>query len=240
MADAGIGCWDAKYTYAFWRPVTAIPLAATDGNSGTTEDANWTPLFATPAHPEYPSGHSCISGAAGRVLSAYFGDGTSFALVSDVMAGVTRSFSSFTAALDEIKNARVFAGIHFRAATDDGQTLGLAVGDYVLRNAMLPVISMTFDPASISSATGGSFAAAFSGSSLTDQTYFDVRVRRPGGVSDEVILNWQQGASARHSLSGGTALGSWIITGVRAHQDVNDQTGAFVPMLTTLRVVLPF
>ena len=55
MADAAIGCWEAKYSFTFWRPVTAIPLAATDGNPATMEDAAWTPLFATPGHPEYPS-----------------------------------------------------------------------------------------------------------------------------------------------------------------------------------------
>ena len=235
MADAGIGCWEAKYTYVFWRPVTAIPLAATDGNSGTGEDLDWTPLFATPAHPEYPSGHSCVSGAAGKVLSVYFGDSTSFVLGSDVMVGVTRFFPSFTAALEEVKNARVFAGIHFRAATDDGQSLGIAVGNYVLSNTMLPVISMTFDTAMVS-ARSGSFGATFSGSSVSDRTYFDVRFRRPGDLADQVALNWQQGTFARHTLPVGTAPGIWIVTGVRAHQDINDGTGAFVPISTTLNV----
>jgi len=69
MADAAIGCWDSKYTYLFWRPVTAITLADTDGNAATTADAAWLPLLATPPHPEYPSGHSCLSGAAGRLLA---------------------------------------------------------------------------------------------------------------------------------------------------------------------------
>ena len=78
MADAAIGCWDAKYIYVFWRPVTAIPLADTDGNPATSADSAWAPLFATPAFPEYPSGHSCVSGAAGVVLARYFGDETQF------------------------------------------------------------------------------------------------------------------------------------------------------------------
>jgi hypothetical protein len=235
MADAAIGCWDAKYTYVFWRPITAIPSAGTDGNSGTEEDLNWTPLFATPAHPEYPSGHSCVSGAAGRVLSVYFADNTSFVLGSDVMVNVTRFFPSFTAALEEVKNARVFAGIHFRAATDDGQALGIAVGDYVLGNTMMPVISLTFDSAMVS-ARSGSFGATFSGTNLSDRTYFDVRFRRPGELTDQVALNWQQGTFARHTIPEGTAPGNWIVTGVRAHQDVNDGTGAFVPLSTTLNV----
>jgi hypothetical protein len=131
MADAAIGCWEAKYHYVFWRPVTAIPLAASDGNPDTAADPSWMPLFATPAHPEYPSGHSCVSSAAAAVLQDYFGD-RAFSLTSDVMVGVTRYFTSFSDALDEVKNARVFAGIHFRTACDDGQTLGTNVAAYVL------------------------------------------------------------------------------------------------------------
>ena len=139
MADAAIGCWEAKYAYVFWRPVTAIPLAATDGNPVTSADPMWAPLFATPAHPEYPSGHSCVSAAAATVLASRFGERTHFQVTSDVMPGVVRSFGSFSAALDEVANARIFAGIHFRSATTDGRALGAAVGDYVMQNAMQPL-----------------------------------------------------------------------------------------------------
>jgi hypothetical protein len=138
MADALIGCFDAKYEYVFWRPVTAIPLAATDGNPGTEAEA-WTPLLVTPPHPEYPSGHSCMSGAAGRVLANFFGDATSFNIDSDVMLGVVRSFTSFTQALEEIKNARIYGGIHFRTACDDGQTLGINVADFTMNNFLQPL-----------------------------------------------------------------------------------------------------
>ncbi len=65
MADSAIGCWDAKYTYVFWRPVTAIPLGSIDGNPATAEDSSFTSLLVTPNHPEYPSGHSCVSGGNG-------------------------------------------------------------------------------------------------------------------------------------------------------------------------------
>jgi membrane-associated phospholipid phosphatase len=139
MADAAIACWEAKYHYLFWRPVTAIPMAATDGNDDTTADPAWTPLFATPAHPEYPSGHSTVSSAAATVLSDYFGEATSFSVGSDVMVGVVRSFPNFTAALAEIVDARVFAGIHFRSACNDGQAIGAGVGQYVVSNALQPV-----------------------------------------------------------------------------------------------------
>jgi membrane-associated phospholipid phosphatase len=139
MADAAIGCWEAKYTYVFWRPITAIALAGTDGNPATTADATWTPLIATPAHPEYPSGHSCVSSAAAVVLASFFGERTHFHVVSDVMPGIVRSFGSFSEALDEVGDARVFAGIHFRSAINDGRTLGASVAQYVLANAIQPV-----------------------------------------------------------------------------------------------------
>ena len=139
LADAIIGCWDAKYTYDSWRPITAIRLADTDGNPDTTADTAWTPFVVTPPFPEYPSAHSCVSSAAGRILAAYFGEHAGFSVTSDGMPTVVRYFSSFSDALDEVKNARVFGGIHFRTACDDGQGLGNAVGDYVLRNALLRV-----------------------------------------------------------------------------------------------------
>jgi membrane-associated phospholipid phosphatase len=139
MADAAIACWDAKYTFVFWRPVTAIPLAATDGNDATTADPTWTPLFATPNHPEYPSGHSTVSGAAAAVLAGRFGEHARFQMRSDVLLGVVRSFAGFSAALDEVKNARIYAGIHFRSACNDGQAVGAAVAGYDIEHGLQPV-----------------------------------------------------------------------------------------------------
>jgi hypothetical protein len=133
-ADAIIGCWDSKYTEAYWRPVTAIRDPGDDGNPNTTSDPNWMPLLVTPGHPEYPSGHSCASGAAGEILGNAFGDRTTFTAESDVLMGVTRKYRSFSSALEEVKNARIFSGIHFRTATDIGQELGVNVARYVLAN----------------------------------------------------------------------------------------------------------
>jgi membrane-associated phospholipid phosphatase len=135
MADAALACWDAKYHYVFWRPVTAIPLADADGNLATIADPNWTPLLITPAHPEYPSGHSTTSAAGATVLAHYFGKNSSFIVDSDVTLGVVRSFPNFAAALAEINNARVYGGIHVRTAVEDGQVTGTAVAGYVLDNA---------------------------------------------------------------------------------------------------------
>jgi hypothetical protein len=139
MSDAIIGCWDSKYTYSSWRPITAIQLADTDGNDATGPDSSWTPLIVTPAFPEYPSAHSCASGAAGHILSQTFGEETSFNIVTNAMPGVTRQFHNFSAALQEVMNARVFGGIHFRTATIDGSALGVSVGDYVMTHALVPL-----------------------------------------------------------------------------------------------------
>jgi hypothetical protein len=139
MADSAIGCYDAKYQYNFWRPVTAIRLADSDGNEATAPDAGWTPLIVTPPHPDYLSGHSCATAAATRILSQIFGEMTSFSVGSTAMPGVTRKFYSFSAALEEVKNARILAGIHFRTACVDGAALGYAVADYVTAHAMLPL-----------------------------------------------------------------------------------------------------
>jgi hypothetical protein len=138
-ADAIICCWQAKYTYVFWRPITAIRLADTDGNAGTVADPVWTPLLITPAHPEYPSGHSTASGAASAVLAAFFGDNNDFSVTSEFTPGVTRNFTSFSGAELEVRDARVFGGIHFRTACIDGQALGKRVAAYVLANALRPI-----------------------------------------------------------------------------------------------------
>jgi hypothetical protein len=135
-ADALITCWDAKYFYSFWRPVTAIRLADTDGNDDTSEDLSWTPLLVTPPFPEYTSGHSSASSAAATVLADFFGDQTSFTVKSHTNLGWVRSFTSFSAAVDEVANARVFAGIHFRGACNVATGVGSDVAAYILDNLM--------------------------------------------------------------------------------------------------------
>ena len=134
ITDAMIGCWDAKYQYAYWRPVTAIHNALDDGNPATAPDTTWSPLFTTPAHPEYPSGHSCLSGAAAAVLVNEFGEQVRFNVESDTMIGVVRSFTGPAAALEDVKNARIFAGIHFRTACDIGTRLGSNIAGFIREN----------------------------------------------------------------------------------------------------------
>jgi hypothetical protein len=133
MADAAIACWDAKYRFVFWRPITAVQSAQ------SPDEVKWEPWLdttsGTPAHPEYPSGHSTVSGAAAFVLETVFGDNTPFTVGSDVRPG-TRSFSSFSSAVAEIADARVFGGIHFRNSCVQGNAIGRAVAEYVLSHAI--------------------------------------------------------------------------------------------------------
>lgn len=134
MADAVISCWDAKYTYVFWRPITAIRLASADGNPATTEDAGWTPLLITPNFPEYPSGHATVSPAAAVVLGTYFGNDAEFTLTSETLPRVVRAYTSFTQASDEASESRIYGGIHFRSALRIGRALGTQVGSFVMAN----------------------------------------------------------------------------------------------------------
>jgi hypothetical protein len=131
-ADAGIAAWDAKREFANWRPVTAIREADTDGNPATTADPTWAPLLTTPAFPDYISGHSTFSAAAAAVLEGLFGTQTAFRTYSDTLPDVSRSFPDFEAAAAEAGQSRIYGGIHFQFANQDGQATGRAVGQYVI------------------------------------------------------------------------------------------------------------
>jgi hypothetical protein len=136
MADAAVACWDSKYRYVFWRPVTAIQQSGPTGTPAGA-DPTWTPfLGVTPSHPENPSGHSTLSGAAAHVLAAVFGDAVVFTIDSETMPGTIRTFTAFSEALAEIHDARVFGGIHFRTACRLGSQLGAQVADWVMAHAM--------------------------------------------------------------------------------------------------------
>jgi hypothetical protein len=128
--DTGIACFAAKERWGFWRPITAVRLADTDGNPATAPDPEWTPLLVTPPFPDYPSGHSCGTAARMTTLAAFFGrDDMTFSAYS-ADAGATRTYTSFSQALDELVQARVWGGIHFRTASEDGADLGRAVARY--------------------------------------------------------------------------------------------------------------
>ena len=141
IADAVIAFYDAKYAYAFWRPVTAIRAADTDGNAKTDPDSNWLPLAGnTPPDPSYPGAHAVISGAAAFVLSEFFGrTKITLPVTSETLPNVVRSFASFSDAAAEASLSRVFAGVHFRFDETVGDELGEQVGDYVEDHALRPL-----------------------------------------------------------------------------------------------------
>lgn len=145
LADAGICSWDAKYAYDYWRPITAIREADTDGNPETTADPDWSPFVATPPFPEYTSGHSTFSRAAATTLGGFFGsDEIAFSTVSDGLPGVTRSYAGFGAAADESGISRIYGGIHFPSANIAGQTTGHLLGQFVVGNFLWPLKAPTF------------------------------------------------------------------------------------------------
>ena len=134
LADAGIIAWDAKYLYNFWRPVTAIQEADSDGNPDTASESGWTPLLNTPAFPEYISGHSIFSSAAATILAEFFGtDHISFTVSSDTLPGECRTYGSFEAAAEEIGLSRIYGGIHFLSADLDGLEAGRRLGHHVVQ-----------------------------------------------------------------------------------------------------------
>jgi hypothetical protein len=143
-ADGVIGCWNDKYHWNFWRPIDAIRLAESDGNPATEADTAWRPLFdpatvttpplATPNFPDHPSGHSCLSSATLNAMRQFFGtDKIAFDVISTRFPGTaaqTRHFDRFSDALKEIIDARVWAGVHFRTADEQGAKLGKAVAKW--------------------------------------------------------------------------------------------------------------
>ena len=132
-ADALIACFDAKYHYAFWRPITAIRAGDTDGNPDTIADPNWVHLLpATPNHPEYPSAHSCLTPATGRVIARFLGTQDIDFTIPSLTGLGERHFESVSDLEDEVTNARIWGGIHYRTSVEVGTVLGKRVAHQVL------------------------------------------------------------------------------------------------------------
>lgn len=140
IADAFIGCFDSKYHFAFWRPITAIRAGDTDGNDATVADAGWTPLLRTPNHPEYPSAHSCATPVAGLVMARFLGtDEIDMTMPSLRGAEHDRVFTTPTSLGADVRNGRVWGGIHFRSAVEDGADIAQRTTAYVLAHNFKPV-----------------------------------------------------------------------------------------------------
>ena len=141
-ADAAMAVWDSKVFYNFWRPVTAIPEGASDGNARTDPEAGWTPLIGTPPYPDYVSGANGLTGAFTGLLRLFFDtDAMSFS-VKNPAANVVdkeRDFTTFSQAAQEVVDARVLLGIHFRFADEEGRRLGERVAHWTIQKFLRPV-----------------------------------------------------------------------------------------------------
>jgi PAP2 superfamily protein len=137
-SDAGIACWDAKYTFNFWRPITAIQNGALDDNGHTIADPGWSPLFPTHQHPEYPSGHTTNSGAMATVLILLFGDdpGVPIVATSPTNPGFERHWATLSEGIQEVIDARIYVGFHFRTSDEVGARVGRKVARFVMNHAL--------------------------------------------------------------------------------------------------------
>jgi hypothetical protein len=135
ICDGLISAMETKYHYNFWRPVTAITAGDSDGNDKTVPDPAWAPLIATPAFPSYPSAHASAGGAARRVLEKVYGEcGHAIVLTSPTAPGVVLNYAAWDEITDDIDDARIYGGIHFRFDQQAGAKQGRRLGAYILRN----------------------------------------------------------------------------------------------------------
>jgi PAP2 superfamily len=139
LANAYILNWDAKYTYNFWRPVTAIRNGDVDGNDDTEHDAGWTPLNTTPMHPEYPSQATINATVASDILASVFGPGPiPFTAIDIADPKHTRHFNSLAEMVEEQKNVRVWGGVHYRSAIHAGKDMGHKSAAWLIANTLRP------------------------------------------------------------------------------------------------------
>jgi hypothetical protein len=143
LNDALIAVFDAKYHYNFWRPFTSIRNGDIDDNPATDRDATWQPIDNTPMHPEYPCAHCILSGSVAGVVKAVLGteDIPEIAMTSRTAPSVTHRWTNMAAFTEEVANARIWAGFHYRFSTRVGTDMGLQIGEYVVKNVMQPVVT---------------------------------------------------------------------------------------------------
>ena len=139
-SDAFVAIFDAKYHYEFWRPVTAIRNGDIDDNPATEHDATWLPLADTPMHPEYPCAHCIMASTIASVIEALFGSASlpELSLTSPTAPGVTHRWTNLKALVEEVSQARIWAGFHYRFSTRVGEDMGRRIGDYTVKAVMQP------------------------------------------------------------------------------------------------------
>ncbi len=143
LNDALIAVFDAKYHYNFWRPITSIRNGDIDDNPATDREATWQPIDNTPMHPEYPCAHCILSGTVAGVVKASLGsaDIPEIAMTSPTAPGVTHRWTNMTAFTEEVANARIWAGFHYRFSARVGTGMGNQIGEYVVKNVMQPAVT---------------------------------------------------------------------------------------------------
>ena len=140
VANTFINDWDAKFTYNFWRPITAIRNGDKDDNDATERDPGWTPSNATPMHPEYPSQAAIISGAAVGIMEAVFGPRppVPFTVADLADPKIKRDYKNIAEMAAEHANVRVWGGIHFRNSLEVGDAMGKKIAAYLVENSLKP------------------------------------------------------------------------------------------------------
>jgi hypothetical protein len=139
-ADALIACWENKDHWGFWRPQTAIQLAATDGNPATVADPTWTSLITNPGYPDPPSGFNCLVSGTMNAARAYFNTNRmTFSLTSMGATPVTRHYRQFSGAIKDAIDGRVYVGLHFRRADEQGAWLGMQVARFATTTQFQPL-----------------------------------------------------------------------------------------------------
>ena len=232
VAYDATGNWD----FALARYNIDGTLDATFGSDGkvTTElGGRFDEAYALALQPD---GKIVAAGVARRdfAFARYNPDGT-----LDASFGIGGTVTiDFSGSSDVASAIAIQSDGRIVAAGTTNLDVGREIGDFALArydSGMQLVSDIGFDPTSVR--VGASLTSTFSGTNLTDETYFDIRFRSPGSTRDEVVLNWQRGRSAGHTVTSGTATGTWTVTGVRAHQDINDHSTDFVSLSAILTVI---
>jgi hypothetical protein len=172
IGDALISGWNSKYFYNGWRPSTAIRNADIDGNSSTARDTLWQPLVTTPRHPEYPAAHGVVSGAIAYTIERFFGNQNIPITLTSTVTGTQHNFTNINDYVDEIANARVWGGMHFRTSCQEGLQIGQTVAYHVSDHffQVVPVELTSFS----SSITGNNIQLTWQTATETNNQGFEI------------------------------------------------------------------